>query len=228
MHPRWPSPVLRGALAIGLVVAAQAEATPPEPNATPVSVGYMYVPHEWQLTLGVTPPVKEIFVALGDGEFVSTGFLTAVSGQKIANPLMMIPDVSQRIRVRLVTTAGKTLGPFPFAFDRDKEVVGMFKRGLEENKREWLSFREYPPGHWLVNFAYLAPKTCGIREARYSIDSDALDQVIPLPACDLKEPYAAPFKNYNPIKDLAQRPGVARVQVLYADGTRSEVVTLRP
>ena len=72
---------LRRALGIGLVVAAQAEATPPEPNAAPVSVSYMYVPHEWQLTLDVTPPVKEFFVALGDGEFASSGFLTAVSGQ---------------------------------------------------------------------------------------------------------------------------------------------------
>ena len=90
------------------------------------------------------------------------------------------------------------------------------------------NFRDCPPGRWLVYFTYLAPKTCGIREAHYSIDSEALDQVVPLPACDLSDPYGTILRGYDGYRKLAERPRAAKIQILYADGTKSEVVTIRP
>ena len=228
MRSRIPSRVVASALALSLLAVAPAAPGSPNVGEPPVKVSYMYAHKAWQLTLHVEPAVKEIFVALGEGEFASTGFLTAISGDRLAKPMMTIPDVSQTIRVRLLTPEGKQMGPFRFAFDRDKEIVAHFTSALEENRSQWLSFREHPPGAWLVSFSYLAPKTCGIREARYSIDSDALDQVVPLPACNLQEPYSGFPSDYNPYRNLARRPGVVKARILYADGTRSEVVTFRP
>ena len=221
-------PRLTLALAIGLFATAPRDAASQDPPNIAVSAGYMYGVHEWQVNLEVTPPAKEIFVALGTGEFASTGFWKALTGEAIPKSLLTITDVSQTIRVRVLTREGKTVGPFTFEFDRDNEVARVFKDGLEKGKTEWLIFREFPKGKWLVYFGYLSAKTCGIREARYSIDSEALDKVVPLPPCNLKEPYAAAPKGYVDYASLPRRPGVAKVQLLYADGTRSEVVTIRP
>jgi hypothetical protein len=182
---------------------------------------------QWQVSLDIEPPAKEIFVALGTGDFASTGFWTAVTGEAVPKSLFNISDVSQTFRVRVMTPEGKTAGPFTFHFDRDKEVVRGFKDRIEGAKTEWLAFREFPKGKWLV-YWNLWSKACGIREARYSIDSDALDKVMPLPPCNLKDPYAPAPSTYVSYASLPRKPGVAKVQILYADGTRSEVVTLRP
>lgn len=195
----------------------------------PVTVSsYMYSPGQWQVTLEVPPDAKEIFVALGDGAFTSTGYWTAVTGESIPKSQFTITDASQTIRVRLLTEDGKTVGPFTFAFDRDKEVVNVFKSGLEDGKAEWLSFREFPKGRWLIYFGYLTSKRCGIQEVRYSIDSEALDQVMRFPACNPKEPYAAAPRDFDDILELKRKPGAVKVEILYADGTKSEIATFRP
>jgi len=219
-------PLRTRGIAAAIVLAC---ATPSAAAAPPVTVGsYMYSPGQWQVTLDVPPDAKEIFVALSDGAFISTGYWTAVTGESIPKSLFTITDASQTIRVRLLTKDGKTLGPFTFAFDRDKEVVNVFKSGLEDGKSEWVSFREWPAGRWLIYFGYLTSKRCGIREVRYSIDSDALDQVMRFPACNSREPYAAAPSDFDDILELKRKPGTVKVEILYADGTKSEVVTLRP
>jgi len=189
---------------------------------------YMYSPGSWQVTLDVPEDTKEIFVALGDGAFASTGYWTAVTGVKVPQSLFNISDASQTFRVRLLTAAGKTLGPVSFHFDRDKELVKVFKAGLEDGKPSWLSFREYPKGQWLIYFGYLTDKRCGIQEVRYSIDSDALDKVMHFPACNLKAPYDAAPGDFDDVLELKRKPDAVKVQILYADGTKSDVVTLRP
>jgi hypothetical protein len=85
------------ALAIGLVVTARAEAIPPEPPATTVSASYMHGAQQWQVSLDITPPAKEIFVALGTGDFASTGFWTALTGEAVPKSLFNISDVSQTL-----------------------------------------------------------------------------------------------------------------------------------
>ena len=210
--------------AIGIACAAHAGAAEP-----PVTEGsYMHSPGSWQVDLEVPSGTKEIFVSLGDGDFASTGYWTALTGEKIPKSLINISDVSQTFRVRIVSREGRTLGPFTFVFDRDKELVKTYKEGLEAGKSAWLDFREYPKGRWLIYFGYFTSKRCGIQEVRYSIDSDALDRVMRFPACNLKNPSEAAPRDFDDVVELKRKPGAVKVQVLYADGTKSDVVTLQP
>ena len=212
------------AAAITMAGAIQAAA-----EAPPVTISsYMYSPGSWQVTLEVPPNTKEIFVSLGGGAFASTGYWKAVTGEKIPQSLVNIPDASQTLRVRVLTEDGKTLGPFAFDFDRDKELVNTFRSGLEGGKPSWLSFREYPARQWLIYFGYLTAKRCGIQEVRYSIDSDTLDRVMRFPACNLEDPYGAAPRDFDDIVELKRKPGFVKVQIHYADGTKSDVVTLQP
>ena len=100
------------------------------------------------------------------------------------------------------------------------------KQILNMTQNNWVSFRDFN-GKQLIYFTHLEAYTCGIKEVRYSINSDDLDKVWELQACDSKNPMAVT----KDIIYLTMPLGTAKsitVQVIFTDGTKSEIVRQHP
>ena len=100
------------------------------------------------------------------------------------------------------------------------------KQILNMTQNNWVSFRDFN-GKQLIYFTHLESYTCGIKEVRYSINSDALDQVWELQPCDIKNPMSVT----KDIIYLTMPTGTAKsiaVQVTFTDGTKSKVIHKNP
>ncbi len=107
-------------------------------------------------------------------------------------------------------------------------TLGQEKQILPMISDSWVAFRDYDRRQWIY-FTTLVAYHCGLSEIRYSINSAALDQRFPLPACDKQRPNAI-----DPAKDppyLKLRHGSAlqvMVQVVFSDGEASKVYRYAP
>ncbi|HZP67743.1 MAG TPA: hypothetical protein VFB32_15680 [Rudaea sp.] len=133
------------------------------------------------------------------------------------------------LEVRAETADGKTLGPFKIRFDAIASLGEQSMESLRTSPAGWVSLRRYPDeNHTIVYFSALYTNRCGLREVRYSIDSEALDKRWPVPPCSLDEPFTAPADSrYDTIR-LPEKHDYVAVQLVYADGTVSDVVVKRP
>ncbi len=93
-------------------------------------------------------------------------------------------------------------------------------------QNNWVSFRNFN-GKQLIYFTHLESYTCGIKEVHYSINSDDPDKIWELQACDTKNPMAIT----KDIIYLTMLLGTAKsiaVQVIFTDGTKSEIIHKNP
>jgi len=100
------------------------------------------------------------------------------------------------------------------------------KQILNMTQNNWVSFRDYDGKQWIY-FTHLESYTCGIKEVRYSINSDDLDKVWELQPCDTKNPMAITKDIIYLTMPLGTAKSIA-VQVTFADGTVSEIVRKTP
>ncbi len=108
----------------------------------------------------------------------------------------------------------------------------IYKSMLDANKQPgWIQFRDFA-GKQLIYFTALQTMRCRLSEIRYSINSDALDQRFPLGTCDIQQPFNMPAEDTDGrYTYLSLPPGKAKtltIQVVWADGSGSEIVTYRP
>jgi len=96
------------------------------------------------------------------------------------------------------------------------------KQILNITKDNWVSFRNYN-GKQLLYFTHLESYTCGIKEVHYGLNSDTLDRVWLLQPCDPKNPLSIKKDIVYLTMPLGYAKSVA-VQVIFADGTKSELV----
>jgi hypothetical protein len=111
-----------------------------------------------------------------------------------------------------------------------QQSVDVVTRIMEPLKDYWVSLRNDGDSDWIY-FITLSRARCVLSEVRYSINSDALDQVFEPYACDLKRPYSLP--NTVLPEDIAvhHEDGALEtvsVQATFTDGSKSEVLTYRP
>lgn len=94
----------------------------------------------------------------------------------------------------------------------------------------WVAFRNFG-GNQLVYFTALQTMHCRLSEIRYSINSDALDKTFGLVPCDPQMAFAMPPDVKPEQVYLTLAPGTAEtvaVQVVWDDGTESDVMVYRP
>jgi hypothetical protein len=104
---------------------------------------------------------------------------------------------------------------------QEKQIVPLIKAN-------WIAFRNYS-GRQFIYFSNLLAYRCGLTEIRYSVNSDTLDRVFPLPPCDPAQPLALDAVKYPPFVTLA--PGTARqvaVRATFKDGTTTDVARFKP
>lgn len=99
---------------------------------------------------------------------------------------------------------------------------GQEKQILLLTKANWLTVRDFN-GKQLIYFTQLESWRCGISEVRYSVNSDALDQVWTLQPCDPANPNA--ITTDRPYVSLpAGTASSVSVQLTFKDGSKSEIV----
>ena len=72
-----------------------------------------------------------------------------------------------------------------------QQSVDIVTRMMEPLKDYWVSLRNDGDSDWIY-FITLSRARCVLSEVRYSVNSDALDQVFTPYACDLRRPYTLP------------------------------------
>jgi hypothetical protein len=119
---------------------------------------------------------------------------------------------------------GRAAGPFPVSFDPHQALVAMQRDVLDRMPGSWISFRAEPkPG---VYITHLVSYRCALEKALVALDDGPLDNELPLPPCDEKEPYAVPSgaKLFLTVPKDTQS---VSAQLFYADGTVSDVRTFK-
>jgi Domain of unknown function (DUF4062) len=167
----------------------------------------------------------ELFYRLDrKGDFVSTGHLPQKSpqtGLPMINTYVPMPNLSpgdHTIEVKYTDKNGATNGPYTLKFSTASEQLAQGKQILEMTKGSWLSFRDYD-GKVLLYFTHLLSYRPVIQEIRYSINSDAVDQVYKFKPSD-KMFIAGDDVVYITVPANSQ---YAAVQITYKDGTKSDV-----
>jgi hypothetical protein len=88
----------------------------------------------------------------------------------------------------------------------------------------WVSFGGY--NAVLLYYTQLMSFRCGIREARIGIDTSVPDKVLPMPACNLKDPNSIP-DSATPYVKMPPTVKSVSIELTYRDGTTSEVKTFK-
>ncbi|WP_435668284.1 hypothetical protein [Maritalea sp.] len=109
--------------------------------------------------------------------------------------------------------------------------VSMFKMMVDANKQAgWVAFREYD-GQQLIYFTALVTSRCRLKEIRYSVNSDALDQQFALAPCIPDAPFSIPSDaglEAIAISLPSQTAKTVSVQVVFKDDVETEMMTYRP
>ncbi len=204
---------------------AKLTSTPERVLENPVTVTAQQSNGGWAVTFQVADfKIKELFYKLdGKGDFQSTGHLpikNPQTGLPMPNtyvPLPNLPPGEHTLEVKYVDKNEKTNGPYTLKFSTGDEQLAQGKMALNMTAGSWLSFRDYD-GKVLLYFTHLMSYRPIIKEVRYSLNSDRLDQ-------NFK------FKPSNTMYEVGDElyltvPGnseFANVQVTYKDGTKSTV-----
>lgn len=99
---------------------------------------------------------------------------------------------------------------------------------LEATKDNWIAFRIYQ-GRQYYYVTHLLSWRCGVRQLRYSENSDALDRTWPLPECNKLVPNNIPSD--AKIHKKPGKPGSVKtlaIQLEYEDGTTTPVRIYEP
>jgi Domain of unknown function (DUF4062) len=205
---------------------AKLTSTPDRVLENPVTLTTQQSSSGWAATFSLTDfKATELFYKLdGKGDFVSTGHLPQKSpqtGLPMINtyvPMPNLPPGDHTIEVKYTDKNGATNGPYTLKFSTASEQLAQGKQILEMTKGSWLSFRDYD-GKVLLYFTHLLSYRPVIQEIRYSLNSDAVDQVYKFKPSD-KMYISGDELPYITVPANSQ---YASVQITYKDGTKSDV-----
>jgi len=138
----------------------------------------------WTLNLDILSekPLTEIFYRFSeDDDFRTTGFAQHRDQRTgLPKPRSFIAaghlQGRHTLLVKFSDSAGIEHGPFQVEFDAAEQIVAWTKQVLDQTRKSWLAFREYPEGRMLLYFTHLLSYKSGLREIRYSIDDESLSQ----------------------------------------------------
>ena len=108
----------------------------------------------------------------------------------------------------------------------------IYQQMLEMNKATgWVSFRNYDGKQWIY-FTPLVTLHCRLSEIRYSINSQDLDQVFPVPACNKALPFSVPtdagVEGIAIVLPLGTAQTVSVQVTLYGDKRDNQILTYHP
>jgi hypothetical protein len=200
---------------------ASLTSTPDKVLENPITLMAQSSNSGWAIVFTLTDfKAKELFYKLdGKGEFASTGHLPMKNAQtglpmiQTYVPLPNLPPGEHTVEAKYVDKNDKTNGPYTLKFSTQGEQIAQTKMVLNMTAGSWLSFRDYN-GKVLLYFTHLTSYKDAIKEIRYSLNSDKVDQI---------------YKPMNiqgnelPFIYVPESTQFACVQVSFTDGTTSTV-----
>ena len=175
---------------------------------------------------------KEISYKLdGQGEFKSTGFLphkNPQTGTDMIDSRVHLKNLApgeHTIEVKYLDRADKSNGPYAFKFSTTNARLTVAKNALNAEKPAWLLFIPGPPRR--LCFTILLLYRPAIKEIRYSLNSDALDQRFEFKATD-KMMEVDDVPSLEQCTVVPNETQFACVQVIYGDGTKSPLRKYSP
>ncbi|WP_027524606.1 caspase family protein [Bradyrhizobium sp. Ec3.3] len=184
----------------------------------------------WSVTFSFADPTLGISWRMaGQGDFRETGFIDTLdprTRKRLPNPSIELPPDAPAgtIEVRYVDASGDMQGPFPIKFEPEAALLRDQRKILDMTATSWLSFREF--NGLLVYYTHLVSYRCAIREVRIGIDTAVPNQVLKMPACDMRDPTAISAGMPLYMK-LAPSTQVVSVELTYRDGSVSEIKSFR-
>ncbi|HYJ07286.1 MAG TPA: hypothetical protein VEX43_19305, partial [Chthoniobacterales bacterium] len=178
----------------------------------------------WQLNFQLADSrAKEILYKIdGKGDFQSTGYMPTKNpqtGEEMVNPGIFLANLEpgeHTIEVKYLDRTGKTNGPYPLKFDTGSQQLKNGKDAINRTS-SLINFSRTDDElrAFFIRILFHGPI---IKEIRYSINNDKLDQSFPFePITKIQE---------NPKKVYAVIPTDSQfvcVQVTFTDGTKSAV-----
>ncbi|MEY2561237.1 MAG: hypothetical protein QOG51_1652 [Verrucomicrobiota bacterium] len=200
---------------------ASLTSTPDKVLENPITLMAQSSNSGWAIVFTLTDfKAKELFYKLdGKGDFASTGHLPMKNAQtglpmiQTYVPLPNLPPGEHTVEAKYVDKNDKTNGPYTLKFSTQGEQIAQTKMILNMTAGSWLSFRDYD-GKVLLYFTHLTSNKGAIKEIRYSLNSDKVDQI---------------YKPMNiqgnelPFIYVPEATEFASVQVTFTDGTVSAV-----
>lgn len=134
-----------------------------------------------------------------------------------------------RLEVRGILPDGAIRGPYVLRLNTLEALQQQAMDALRMTPASWLVLQPgvTDDGRYNLYFTHVLSWRCGLREVRYSIDSEALDEYYDLPPCDPEDPMAIRDTS-NLYHTLPGKPRFVAVQLRYADGSVSDIVHIRP
>jgi hypothetical protein len=185
----------------------------------------------WDIFLGVAEPSawREIRWRFAPDPWRSTGFEPRIDPRtgrrtpvtRVSVPQAKITPGPHEVEVQLVDLGGRKMGPYPFSFYPEREILEQTKRGLGAPGAMWASFDAKLYGGEAVLYVMdLQLSRDALREIRYSIDSCDLDQRLPFRKWDdlLRSPSASEGELLRLPADVA----CVCFQLVYRDGEVTE------
>lgn len=184
----------------------------------------------WNVVFSFADPTLGISWRMaGNGDFRETGFIDTLdprTRKRMPNPSIELPPdaAAGTIEVRYVDQSGDMQGPFPIKFDPEAALIRDQRKILDMTATSWLSFREF--NGLLVYYTHLVSYHCAIREVRIGIDTAVPNQVLKMPACDMRDPsvITAGMPLYMKLAPATQS---VSVELTYRDGSVSEIKSFR-
>ena len=115
---------------------------------------------------------------------------------------------------------------FGLTFTANAMPPDQMKKILNMTQNSWVSFRDFN-GKQLIYFTHLEAYTCSIKEVHYSLNSDDLDKVWELQPCESEGISSIKKEMIYLTLPLGTAKSIA-VQLLFVDGTKSEVIYKNP
>jgi hypothetical protein len=140
---------------------------------------------------------------------------------RLSVPQSKITPGPHKLEVQLIDPGGRKMGPYPFSFYPEREILEKTKQGFGAPGAQWASFDDKLYGGEAVLYVMgLQLSRDALREIRYSIDSCALDQRLPFRKWDdlLHTPSASEGELLRLPADVA----CVCFQLVYRDGEVTE------
>jgi hypothetical protein len=230
---------------------APAASCPCPPKAV-LPVAFRATESSWGWTLSFLtppcPPVVELRVGVDGRKPVSLGqedTKDPLTHRRGAQHMLVLspeelagskgdPDDDHKLAVLIVRPGGRVDGPYSLRFSPREERLAEAKLQLDRSPRTYVSFAEHGSVYTWLGFHTLFGIRSSLREVRYSVNDCALGHRLVFSPKDGVEPTAD--RGDEPTDLTFDRPFLtllrettssACVQVVFADGTKSEVLELR-
>jgi hypothetical protein len=201
---------------------------------SPVSLTATEINRGWILALNLPPcpGFTDVLVQLDDQPEENLGHDTSLdgrTGKPRAHTFLFVPSASatpieHRVRVRMVRLNGTVEGPYTLRFSPRELELAQVKAFIAKHGDSMIGFAEHREEETYLMFTALLDLQDSLREIRYSVDGCGLGERIGIEGVAKG---VEAINTDNPFLMLPQSTRSACVQVVFRDGTLSQVLKLQ-